>query len=186
MGEISLTTLVTRLHEWVFPDVGGGDSGAAVAPPAAGGNRQVYDGFISTGSVVAGRNTFTRAEGWGGDHHDGPPSYILRRYAAPAGSPDWPVPHLGELGALARDVKRVAVEEDVLANGAELAQSAITAGIFDEIEIQLVSTEQGRRLLSTPASSTAIRGGSQCSKEQAASSAYAPAFSAEARSRSRS
>jgi dihydrofolate reductase len=34
---------------------------------------------MSTGAVVAGRGTFEPAGGWGGDHHDGVPIFILYR-----------------------------------------------------------------------------------------------------------
>ena len=72
-----------RLHEWVFPGAEGGDFEAAVQR-LRGVNRQVYDEFMSTGAVVAGRGTFEPAGGWGGDHHDGVPIYILSRNPAPA------------------------------------------------------------------------------------------------------
>lgn len=67
-----------RLHEWVFPGAEGADFEAAVAR-LAGVNREVYDEFMSTGAVIAGRGTFEPAGGWGGDHHDGVPIYILSR-----------------------------------------------------------------------------------------------------------
>ena len=43
-----------RLHEWVFPGAEGGDFDAAVAR-LQGVNRLIYDEFMSTGAVVAGR-----------------------------------------------------------------------------------------------------------------------------------
>ena len=76
-----------RLHEWVFPGAEGGDFDAAVAR-LRGVNRQIYDEFMSTGAVVAGRGTFEPAGGWGGDHHDGVPIYILSRNPAPSGPPN--------------------------------------------------------------------------------------------------
>ena len=60
--------------------------------PLRGVNRQVYDEFMATGAVVAGRKTFEPAGGWGGDHHDGVPIYILSRHPAPAWAADWPGP----------------------------------------------------------------------------------------------
>jgi dihydrofolate reductase len=38
---------------------------------------------MATGAVVAGRGTFEPAGGWGGDHHDGVPIFIVSR-----GAPD--------------------------------------------------------------------------------------------------
>ncbi len=49
-----------------------------VAHPA-GVNGEVFDELMSTGAVVAGRGTFEPAGGWGGDHHDGVPIFILYR-----------------------------------------------------------------------------------------------------------
>ena len=40
---------------------------------------QIVDEFMSTGAVVAGRRTFEPAGGWGGDHHDGVPIFIVAR-----------------------------------------------------------------------------------------------------------
>ena len=45
---------------------------------------------MSTGAVVAGRGTFEPAGGWGGDHHDGVPIFILTRQRAEiCGSGRW-------------------------------------------------------------------------------------------------
>jgi dihydrofolate reductase len=94
-----------RLHEWVFPGAEGGDFEAAVAR-LTGVNRQVYDEFMSTGAVIAGRGTFEPAEGWGGDHHDGVPIYILSRHPKPAWAADWAnVHYVSDLAAAVRDAK---------------------------------------------------------------------------------
>src|SRR3954469_7570475 len=60
-----------RLHEWVF-------EGAPGRPP--GVNGEGIDELMATGGVVAGRGTFEPAKGWGGDHHDGVPIFILSRH----------------------------------------------------------------------------------------------------------
>src|SRR4051794_8562115 len=65
-----------RLHEWVFA---GADAGDVGFDHLTGVNRQVVDEFMSTGAVVAGRGTFEPAGGWGGDHHDGVPIFIVAR-----------------------------------------------------------------------------------------------------------
>ena len=137
-----------RLHEWVFPDAEGGDFPAAVAR-LTGVNRQIFDEFMSTGAVVAGRGTFEPAGGWGGDHHDGVPIFILSRQAAPAWTADWPAVHyLSDLGAAMREAKLAAAEKDVLVHGAGIAQRALPEGLLDEIEIHLVPVlmGEGRRL----------------------------------------
>jgi dihydrofolate reductase len=137
-----------RLHEWVFPGAEGGDFDAAVAR-LRGVNRQIFDEFMSTGAVLAGRGTFEPAGGWRGDHHDGVPIYILSRDPAPAWAAGWPAVHyLDDLDAAVRDAKRAAGDRDVLVHGAGLAQRALTAGLLDEIEIHLVPVlfGEGRRL----------------------------------------
>jgi dihydrofolate reductase len=136
-----------RLHQWVLPD-GGDDIEAAVAR-LRGANRQVYDEFMSTGAVVAGRGTFEPAGGWGGDHHDGVPTYILSRHPAPDWTADWPnVHYVDDLAAAMRDAKDAAGDKNVLVHGAGIAQRAIPAGLLGELELTLVPVlfGEGRRL----------------------------------------
>ena len=137
-----------RLHEWVFPGAEGGDFEAAVAR-LRGLNRQIYDEFMSTGAVVAGRGTFEPAGGWGGDHHDGVPIYILSRGPAPEWTAGWPAVHyVGDLETAMREAKKAAGDKNVLVHGSSIAQRAIKAGLLDEIEIHLVPIMfgEGRRL----------------------------------------
>jgi dihydrofolate reductase len=137
-----------RLHEWVFPGAEGGDFEAA-ARRLRGVNRQLYDEFMSTGAVVAGRRTFEPAGGWGGDHHDGVPIYILSRNPAPAWAAGWPAVHyVRDLEAAMRAAKHAAGDRNVLVHGAGIAQRALTAGLLDEIQIHLVPVlmGDGRRL----------------------------------------
>ena len=137
-----------RLHRWVFPDAEGGDFDAAVAR-LTGVNRQMYDEFMSTGAIVAGRGTFEPAQGWGGDHHDGVPIYILSRHAAPDWAAKWPnVHYVSDLERAVRDAKDAAGDKDVLVHGAGIAQRALKAGVLDEISIHLVPVlfGEGRRL----------------------------------------
>jgi dihydrofolate reductase len=137
-----------RLHEWVFPGAEGGDFAAAVAQ-LRGVNRQVYDEMMSTGAVVAGRGTFEPAGGWGGDHHDGVPIYILSRNPAPIWATDWPAVHyVSDLEAAVRDAKHAAGDKNVLVHGASIAQRSLKAGLLDELEIHLIPVlfGSGRRL----------------------------------------
>ena len=111
-----------------------------------GVNGQVIDEFMSTGAVVAGRGTFEPAGGWGGDHHDGVPIFILSRQAR---SSEWPlVTYVDDVRAAMAAAKRAAGDKDVLVHGAGVAQLALAAGVLDEIEIHLVPVlfGQGRRL----------------------------------------
>jgi dihydrofolate reductase len=137
-----------RLHEWIFPGAEGGDFKAAVAR-LRGVNRQIYDEGMSTGAVVAGRGTFEPAGGWGGDHHDGVPIYILSRHPAPDWAADWPLVHyVSDLEAAMRDAKHAAGDKNVLVHGAGITQRAVAAGLLDELEIHLVPVlfGNGRRL----------------------------------------
>ena len=136
-----------RLHQWVLPD-GDGDLESAVAR-LRGANRQIYDEFMSTGAVVAGRGTFEPAGGWGGDHHDGVPIYILSRNPPPAWVAGWPAVHyVSDLEAAMRDAKHAAGDKNVLVHGAGIAQRALPAGLLDEMEITMVPVllGDGRRL----------------------------------------
>ncbi len=136
-----------RLHEWCLP--GGGDDFEAAVARLRGVNRQIYEESMSTGALVAGRQTFEPAGGWGGDHHDGVPIYILSRNPAPAWAADWPAVHyVSDLEAAMRDAKHAAGDRNVLVHGAGIAQRALTAGLLDELEIHLVPLllGGGRRL----------------------------------------
>jgi dihydrofolate reductase len=137
-----------RLHAWIFPGVEGGDFEAAVKR-LRGVNRQVYDDFMTTGAVVAGRGTFEPAGGWGGDHHDGVPIYILSRHPAPEWAANWPLVHyVSDLESAMRHARDAAGEKNVLVHGASIAQRALKAGLLDEIVIHLVPVllGDGRRL----------------------------------------
>lgn len=140
-----------RLHEWAFA---GAEDRAEDHPKAAVGglegvNRRVVDEFMSTGAVVAGRGTFEPAGGWGGDHHDGVPIYILSRNPAPAWAAGWPAVHyVSSLEVAVRDAKDAAGDKNVLVHGAGIAQRALSAGLLDELEIHLIPVlfGDGRRL----------------------------------------
>ena len=99
--------------------------------------------------MVAGRGTFEPAGGWGGNHHDGVPIFILSRHAAPAWAAKWPrVHYVSDLAAAMRDAKQAARDRNVLVHGAGITQRALPAGLLDELEIHLVPVlfGEGRRL----------------------------------------
>ncbi|TCO57391.1 dihydrofolate reductase family protein [Actinocrispum wychmicini] len=125
-----------RLHEWLFPITGDV-------------NQQIHDEFMTAGAIVAGRGTFDPAGGWGGDHHDGIPIYILSRNPAPAWVAGWPLVHyVSDLEVAMREAKKAAGDKDVLVHGAGITQRALPAGLLDELEIHLVPVlmGEGRRL----------------------------------------
>src|SRR6476659_9223338 len=131
-----------RLHEWVMT---GSDAVDLEAISRSGGvNGKVVDECMSTGAVVAGRGTFEPAGGWGGDHHDGVPIFILTR--TPDGDHrQWPlVTYVSDVRIAMTEAKRSAGEKDVLVHGAGVAQLALAAGVLDEIEIHLVPVLLGQ------------------------------------------
>jgi dihydrofolate reductase len=125
-----------RLHEWVLTDSVGAVNG------------RIVDEFMATGAIVAGRGTFEPAGGWGGDHHDGVPIFILTRHD-PAELKQWPlVTYVSDVTTAMTRAKEAAGERDVLVHGAGTAQLALAAGVLDELELHVVPVlfGQGRRL----------------------------------------
>jgi dihydrofolate reductase len=135
-----------RLHEWLFEDADADEKGMPVRP--AGVNGQVFDELMSTGAVVAGRGTFEPADGWGGDHHDGVPIFILTR-RDPEDLPQWPlVTYVNEVTAAMARAKEAAGERSVLVHGAKTAQLALGASVLDELELHVIPVLLGQgRLL---------------------------------------
>ena len=104
---------------------------------------------MATGAVVAGRGTFEPADGWGGDHHDGVPIFVLTRREPDSDTRKWPlVTYVSDVRTAMTQAKEAAGDKDVLVHGAGTAQLALAAGVLDEIEIHLVPVllGQGRRL----------------------------------------
>jgi dihydrofolate reductase len=135
-----------RLHEWAT--TGPGDVDVEALRRSGGVNGKVVDEFMSTGAVVAGRGTFEPAGGWGGDHHDGVPIFILSRRDS-AELRQWPlVTYVNEVTSAMTQAKEAAGDKNVLVHGAGTAQLAIAAGVLDEIELHVVPVlfGQGRRL----------------------------------------
>src|SRR5687767_10381066 len=135
-----------RLHEWALPSP---DAGHKAISDLGGVNGQVVDEFMSTGAVVAGRGTFEPAGGWGGDHHDGVPIWVLSRREPGIDVTQWPlVTYVNDVTTAMSKAKRAAGDKNVLVHGAATAQLALAAGVLDEVELHLVPVlfGQGRRL----------------------------------------
>ena len=135
-----------RLHEWLLT---GPDADHKAVGKPAGVNGQIFDEFMATGAVVAGRGTFEPAGGWGGDHHDGVPIWILSRRAPGIDVSQWPlVTYVNDVRTAMSEAKRAAGDKNVLVHGVATAQLALAAGLLDELEIHLVPVllGQGRRL----------------------------------------
>jgi len=137
-----------RLHEWAFSTGADTDPHSGVPRRLPGVNGQVFDEFMTTGAVVAGRGTFEPAGGWGGDHHDGVPIFILTRHD-PADLRQWPlVTYVNDVTNAMSRAKEAAGDRNVLVHGAGTAQLALAAGVLDEIELHVIPVlfGQGRRL----------------------------------------
>ena len=136
-----------RLHEWIWTsDEPSGESSVPARP--SGVNGTVWDEFMSTGAVVAGRGTFEPAGGWGGDHHDGVPIFILTRHD-PDDLRQWPlVTYVSDVTSAMTEAKEAAGDKNVLVHGAGTAQLALAAGVLDELELHVIPLlfGQGRRL----------------------------------------
>ena len=137
-----------RLHEWVL--TGAENTGSGVPPVVRGGvNGQIVEEFMATGAVVAGRGTFEPAGGWGGDHHDGVPIFILSRQEPGIDITSWPlVTYTDDIEVAIGRARAAAGEKNVLVHGAATAQLALAAGVLDELELHVVPVllGQGRRL----------------------------------------
>ena len=136
----------SRLHEWFGMEAKISHLDAVAR--LSGVNRDVMDEVMATGAVVTGRRTFENAGGWGGDHHDGVPIFVLTR-REPDATPQWPaVTYVSDVKDAVRRAKEAAGDKDVLVHGAVTAQLALAAGALDELQIHLVPVllGQGRRL----------------------------------------
>jgi dihydrofolate reductase len=136
-----------RLHEWSLTGADADQKG--VRGGLAGVNAEVLDELMATGAVVAGRGTFEPAGGWGGDHHDGVPIFVLSRREPESEMGQWPlVTYVNDVSTAMTQAKEAADGKNVLVHGAGTAQLALAAGVLDELEIHLIPVlfGQGRRL----------------------------------------
>lgn len=136
-----------RLHEWL---IAGTDADHARVARPEGVNGQVFDEMLATGAVVAGRGTFEPAAGWGGDHHDRVPIFILYRGKPGIDIGQWPlVTAVDDVASAMTQAKEAAGTRNVLVHGAGVARLALAAGVLDELELHVVPVlfGQGRRLL---------------------------------------
>jgi dihydrofolate reductase len=135
-----------RLHEWAMT---GGNVDLEGIRRSGGANGQVVDEFMSTGATVAGRGTFELAGGWGGDHHDGMPIWVLSRHEPGIDVSQWLlVTYVDDVTTAMTEAKQAAGDKNVLVHGAATAQLALAAGVLDELELHVVPVlfGQGRRL----------------------------------------
>jgi len=135
-----------RLHDWLMT---GGDVDLETLRKSGSVNGQIVNEFLATGATVAGRGTFEPAGGWGGDHHDGVPIFILSRHEPPAEFARMPlVTYVDDVTTAMARAKHAAGGKNVVVHGAGTAQLALAAGVLDELELHVIPVlfGQGRRL----------------------------------------
>jgi dihydrofolate reductase len=132
-----------RLHEWADAD---GEPGQPSTPAG-----QFQDEWNAAGAVLAGRRTAELMDHWGGDHGGLPIFVPSHRPPGPAARWGYPLVTYvtdGIESAMAQ-AKAAAGDRDVQVRaGAYTVQTALEAGVLDEIQIHLVPVllGQGRRL----------------------------------------
>src|SRR5215208_1228985 len=135
-----------RLHEWAMT---GGDVDLEAMRRPGGVHGKIIDELLSTGAVVAGRGTFELAGGWGGDHHDGVPIFIVARREPGIDIGQWPlVRYVDDVTSAMTQAKEAAGDANVLVHGAGITRLALAAGVLDELELHVIPVlfGQGRRL----------------------------------------
>ncbi|MFI6830550.1 dihydrofolate reductase family protein [Kribbella sp. NPDC050241] len=127
-----------RLHNWFAEDA------EAKRPP--GPESEFFDEWSGCGAVLAGRRTAELMDHWGGDHNGRPIFVPSHRPPGPAARWGYPlvtyVPD-GIVSAM-KQAKAAAGERDVQVRGGYAGQSALEAGVLDEIQVHQVPVLLGR------------------------------------------
>ncbi len=87
--------------------------------------RAVHHEYDATGAVLSGRRTYDLVNGWGGDHHDGVPMFILTHQPpdeVPEGKGTYTFVTDGVESAVAQ-AKAAAGDKDVLLHGADITSA---------------------------------------------------------------
>ena len=140
---------VAEVFDWYFSgDVefptASGTSGMTfrVSPPSADHLRSL---MTEIGTMLTGRRTFERAEGWGGNHPWDIPAVVVT-HEVPDG---WPRPGStvefvtdGIESAVAR-ARAAAHPRSVGVHGAQTIQQCLDAGLLDEINVDLAAVLLG-------------------------------------------
>jgi dihydrofolate reductase len=132
-----------RLHEWY------GYEGTPPNTHGSGWGAHFMDEGRATGAVLAGRRTVEQVDHWGGNHHGVPIFVPSHRPAAEAVAKYPLVTYVtdGIASAMAQ-AKAAAGDRDVMVHGAYTVQTALEAGVLDELQIHQIPVlfGAGRRM----------------------------------------
>jgi len=132
-----------RLHDWIV--AADGNFGRPAGPAG-----ELWDEWNASGAVLAGRRTVEQIDHWGGDHHDG-----VRIFVPSHRPPDPPVANyplvtyvMDGIASAMTQAKAAAGNRNVVVHGAYTAQTALEAGVLDELQIHQIPVlfGRGRRL----------------------------------------
>lgn len=127
-----------RLHEWY---------GDFTRP--AGVLGEMWDEWNPPGAILVGRRTVEQVDHWGGDHHGAPIFVPSHRPPGPSVA-NYPLVTyvLDGIESAMAQAKAAAGDRSVLVHGAYTAQSALEAGVLDELQIHHIPVlfGSGRRL----------------------------------------
>ena len=126
-----------RLHHWA-------------AEEGSGPVKEFEDEWNACGAVLAGRRTAELMDHWGGSHNGRPIFVPSRRPPSPAARWGYPlVTYVSDgIESAMAQAKAAAGEKDVQVRGGYVAQSALAAGVLDEVQLHLIPVllGEGRRL----------------------------------------
>ncbi len=147
-----------RLHRWYGFASDAGPIGET--SDGSGIGKRFLDEAKATGAVLAGRNTVEQVDHWGGDHHDGVPIFVVSHRPPGASVARYPLVRYAMDGIVSAmsQAKAAAGDRDVLVHGAYTAQTALEAGVLDELQIHQVAVlfGRGRRLFDVLATRTEL------------------------------
>jgi dihydrofolate reductase len=132
-----------RLHEWY----GYGADGTLNTKPGAA--EEFVAETLATGAVVAGRRTVEQVDHWGGDEHGVPIFVPSHRPPGPTVANYPLVTYVADgIESAMAQAKAAAGDKNVVLLGGYTAQSALEAGVLDELQIHQIPVlfGGGRRL----------------------------------------
>ena len=122
-----------RLHHW-FASVG--ESGPV---------KELVDAENACGAVLTGRRTAELMDHWGGDHDGNPIFVVSHRPPGPAARYFYPKVHyVTDIVSAMEQAKAAAGDRTVELRGASVGQSALAAGVLDEIVVHQIPVLLGR------------------------------------------